>query len=139
MTRPGWTLIIKCRKCSDCLNGDKLNAVSLKEEAEQFVIDSCVEVKTETKEIVAKLPLLADPAVSLGNNENQARRIYDQQVYKLNRNPKDRDDVLKSEMKMQKRGHVIAVHDLPADLREVVKKSRWSNFFHGELSGTETV
>ena len=118
----------KCRGCSDCLNADKLNAVSLKEEGEQHLIESSVEVDLELGEIRAKLPLLADPASSIGENCRAARRIYQQQVVKLNKSPEDLESVIKSEAKMHSRGHVQYLEDLDPEEKKVVENSGWSHF-----------
>ena len=118
----------RCRGCSDCLKADKLNLVLLKEEGEQYLIENSVEVNFKDQEIKAKLPLLADPRSSLGENSRAARRIYQQQVVKLNRSPEDLESVVKSEEKMQRRGHVQYIEELDPEERKIVEGSGWSHF-----------
>ena len=117
-----------CRVCLECIHADKLNSVSLKEEAEQFLIENSVEVNIEKQEIRAKLPLLSDPSFNLGENCRSARRIYEQQVKKLNKNPTDKEDVIKSEKKMQDRGHVEYLSNFPPEVQDQLNKSTWSHF-----------
>ena len=118
----------RCRGCSLCLNADKLNAVSLQEEGEQYLIEESVELDLEAREMRVKLPLLADPKTSLGENKRAAHKIYKQQVEKLNRSPVDKDDVIKSEKKMHKRGHVQYLSELSPEVRKRMDSSGLSHF-----------
>ena len=51
----------KCRGCGMCLNGERLNAVSLQAEGEQFLIEEAVTADVDNHEMRAELPLLDDP------------------------------------------------------------------------------
>ena len=118
----------RCRGCSLCLNSDKLNAVSLQEEGEQYLIEESVVVDFEAQEMRVNLPLLADPITTLGENKKAAQKIYKQQVEKLNRSPVDKADVIKSEMKMHKRGHVQFLSELSPEDKQRMDSSEFSHF-----------
>ena len=118
----------KCRGCSACLNNEKLNAISLQAEEEQLLIDECVEVSIEKREVKASLPLMDDPKTKLGENYKCARKVYKQQVLKLNKNPEDKRDVIESEMKLQKRGHVTDYDKIPPEIKIEVEEMGWSHF-----------
>ncbi len=56
---------ISCRNCSKCRNGDTLEAVSFKEEAEQALIEASVELDPVRDVVWAKLPFIEDPVTNL--------------------------------------------------------------------------
>ena len=118
----------RCRGCSLCINSDKLNAVSLQEEREQYLIEESVKVDFEKQAITVKFPLLADPKTSLGENKKAALKVYKQQIEKLNKNPKDKEDVLKSEKKMQDRGHVRFLSELEPEEKLRMERTGFSHF-----------
>ena len=68
----------RCRGCQWCLNDERLNAVSLQEEGEQYAIEEAVTVDIQNREIRAKLPLSADPGGSLGENYFAASKVFKQ-------------------------------------------------------------
>ena len=50
--------------------------------------------------------------VKLSNNKDIALKIYNQQLRKLSKNLQDKADVITSENKLQRLGHVDYVHNL---------------------------
>ena len=50
--------------------------------------------------------------VKLSNNKNIALKIYNQQLRKLNKNLQDKEDIITSENKFQRLGHVDYVQKL---------------------------
>ena len=86
---------MKCRSCKDCKSHTSIETVSLREEAEQAVINASVKMDLESCTITARLPLMYDPVKRLAPNRSIALKTYNQQVKKLNlpTNANDKQDV----------------------------------------------
>ena len=121
---------VSCRECKDCRTHDSIESISLKEEAEQALIESSVSIDIESRITTARLPVLYDPAKRLAPNKSVALKVYEQQVRKLNKpeNAKDKTDVLESEAKLQKLGYVEYVKDLPEHIQSDLKRNPVQNF-----------
>ena len=104
---------VKCRGCSDCKNGERIESVSLKEEFEQDKIDASVTVNFDENRTEALLPFIDNPKEKLVPNYDVALKVYKQQIKKLNRDAAAKEAVLKSEHKLQMAGHVEWVDNLP--------------------------
>lgn len=133
---------VKCRGCSDCKSGGRIEQLSLKEEWEQHKIESSVSVDFEAKVTSAVLPFIADPVEKLESNQQNAIKIYNQQIRKLSRLPPEiKEAVLDSERKLQDAKHVQWVKHLPDDQRQLVTNQTsqyfmpW-RFVHNENSTT---
>ena len=81
---------VKCRGCTNCKNGERIEMVSLKEEYEQRMIDTSVTVDLDSGVSSATLPFVSDPQEKLSANRNIALKIYEQQLRKLDKNPVER-------------------------------------------------
>jgi hypothetical protein len=66
---------ITCRNCGQCKKGDKLEVISLKEEAEQAIIEQSVELDADSNTLWAKLPFIEDPVTALKPNRFVAERV----------------------------------------------------------------
>ena len=119
-----------CRSCKDCKTHESIEAISIKEEAEQAVINSSVSIDTDTCTTTARLPLMFDPVKRLAPNKAVALKVYNQQVKKLNNptNATDKSDVIESEAKLQKLGFVDYVKNLPADIQDDLRNNPVQNF-----------
>ena len=95
---------VKCRSCKECKNAEHTEARSIREEVEEVVIARSVTIDLANRQSIAKLPLMYDPVLRLMPNKHQAIKIYHQQVRKLNKNQKEKEEVLKSERKLQEAG-----------------------------------
>ena len=111
---------INCRGCNDCKNGDILEATSLKEEAEQFLIKQSVKFKPEEQRIVATLPFIADPVKELKSNKSRALKVLESQLRKLQRDPDARQQVIESHEKLASRGYSCDIDELSAEERSLV-------------------
>ena len=118
---------IKCRDCDDCKTNDSIAAISIREELEQDVINKSVTVKPDERITVATLPLMKDPS-KLHPNRDKALKVYNQQVRKLSSFPDDKRDVIESEAKLQKLGHVEFVKNLPPDVQNLLSTSPIQNY-----------
>ena len=121
---------IKCRSCSTCKSSDHQQDISIREEAEQELINQSVKLDLNTNTVTATLPLLQDPSIRLSPNKDIAMKVYQQQLKKLNKveNQQDKQDIIASEKKLQDLGFVDYVHNLPADQQQMLKSSTVQNF-----------
>jgi len=90
----------------DCKTNDSITAISIHEEIEQDIINKSVIVKPDERISVATLPFTHDPQPRLHPNRDKALKVYNQQVKKLSSYANDKRDVIESEAKLQKLGHV---------------------------------
>ena len=97
---------VDCRNCSKCKKSSQIECISIQEEIEQDIIEDSVTVDLEKGITTAKLPFLENPLTRLKSNKSKAMAVYRSQIRKLNRNPADKIDVIKSEQKMQQLGFV---------------------------------
>jgi len=114
---------IRCRNCNKCRQGETLEAVSLKEEQEQYLIDQSVSFNPANGRLTAKLPFIADPSVHLKPNRFTAEKILDSQIRQLNKNDPSRLDVIAAHEKLRSRGYVSPVSDLPLEERDFINKN----------------
>ena len=74
--------------------------MSVKEEIEQDKINKSVSVDLVNRKTTATLPLMHDTEIKLTPNRHKALKVFNQQINKLNKHSKDKDDVVKSEGKL---------------------------------------
>ena len=111
---------LRCRNCADCRRGDLFEKTSLMEELEQAMIEECVWVDKDAGTLMSKLPFTKDPITSLADNRQQAVKILDSQIRTISKNPQMKIDAMKAHDKLLSNGHVVAVNDLPADIKQLV-------------------
>ena len=70
---------VNCRNCKQCKDNEKTEAISIKEEIEQDLINKSVTVDIENRICSAKLPVIHNPSHKLAPNKNKALAIYNQQ------------------------------------------------------------
>ena len=118
---------VTCRSCKNCKNATHLQEISIKEEVEQNLIDSSININLQTEEITATLPFI-DQTSKLAPNKNIALNIYYQQLKKLDQHPDDKADIIASEAKLQKLGFVEYVENLSPEIQSALKNSPSQNF-----------
>ena len=74
------------------------------------------------------LPLTSDPTIKLAPNRNVALKVYNRVVKGLAGNEEDRKSVIASEEKLQKRGKVEWVSNLPMAVQDALKSSPIQNY-----------
>ncbi|XP_066917918.1 uncharacterized protein [Clytia hemisphaerica] len=119
---------MKCRDCENCKTNDSITAISIREEIEQDIINKSIEVIPNEKITVATLPFTQDPNIRLHPNRMKAKKVYDQQVKKLSSYPNDKRDVIESEAKLQKLGHVDFIRNLHPNVQNQLAHSPIQNF-----------
>ena len=101
-----------CRNCPECKKCPRLDSITFQEEAEQSIIDRCVNADINRRVTIAKLPLVANPDLRLGHNEHLALKIYKGQVRKLENRPTDKLVVIQSANKLHKLAFVDYLDNL---------------------------
>ena len=120
---------VSCRSCSKCRMGDQLEMVSLREEAEQVLIESSIELDAVNNILWATLPFVEDPTEKLLPNRFIAEKVLQSQQKMFSRNPGMREDAVKSHQKLLDKGHVIAASKLPAEYRGAVEATPGPGYF----------
>ena len=120
---------INCRDCKTCKSNGEKELMSIREEIEQNLIEKSVRVEVESRSTVAKLPIMHQPEIKLAPNEHIAKKVFDQQIKKLNKNPKDKLDIITSEQKLQDLGFVEYVRNLSEEDKQILQNSPVKNFF----------
>ena len=96
-------------------NNDEIEHISTQEEVEQNLIDKSIIVNLEKCETIAKLPFIKNPTHRLSSNEDIAMKVYKSQIKKLDNCQEDKNEVIKSELKLQTLGYVEFVDKLPEE------------------------
>lgn len=119
-----------CRSCKLCKSNGEIELMSVKEEVEQSIINASVHVDIKNQVTTASLPFIHNPLIKLEPNRNRAFKVYQQQVKRLDNqtNRKDKIDVIESEDKLQKLGHVEYVKNLPIEIQTMLKEDPIQNF-----------
>lgn len=115
---------IACRNCSKCRQGELLEKVSLKEEAEQVLIESSVSLDPTLRTLNARLPFTQDPELELKPNYWIAEKVLNSQMRTFEKSPEMREDTLASHQKLLDKGHVSALADLPEEHQKLVSSSK---------------
>ena len=119
---------VRCRGCPECKQSKSIGCISIQEEVEQGIINKSVVVNLKKGYTTAKLPFLGDPINKLAPNKYIAKRVYTRQLRKLNMNPKDKQDVIKSEKKLHDLGFVEFLDNLSPNQREKINSSAIMHF-----------
>jgi len=121
---------IKCRSCSNCKNQESriTQSSSIHEEVKQHLINESVHVHIENNITTATLPFIKDLKVRLEPYRSKARKVYLQQVNRLNKYEEDKHDVIKSERKLQSLGHVDFVRNLPIKSQKSLQSNDIKNY-----------
>ena len=102
--------------------------MSIKEEIEQIEHFSSVKVNREKIITTASLPLMHNSVIKLAHNKDIALKVYNQQVKKLNKNPKDKADAIESEARLQTLGYVEYVKNLSTKQQEMLRINKIQNY-----------
>ncbi|XP_066917852.1 uncharacterized protein [Clytia hemisphaerica] len=116
----------KCRDCSTCKESPN-DICSIKEEAEQEIINNSVTVNIKERSSTATLPLIASTD-RLQPNRGIALQVFNQQLKRLEKNPDDKADIIKSEEKLQSLGYVDYVKNLSQADQDLLHQSNIQNF-----------
>ena len=128
----------RCRACAMCNNAEKLEKVSLQEEAEQALIESCVYYDHQKKKVVAKMPFIQQPDTYLADNRYIATRVLESQIRMVEKQPALRPQLQASHEKLRSRGFVARLDDLPPAQKKLASQPGyflpWRHVHSGSLS-----
>ena len=119
---------VRCRSCPECKVGERVDNISVQEEVEDAIIKKSVHVDIGKKCTTARLPFLSDPTKRLQPNRHIAKKVYDGQVKKLNKNLDDKNDVIAAEKKLQDLGYVDFFENLTDDQQRKIESSEIQHF-----------
>ena len=91
-------------------------------------INKSVNVDIKKGITTARLPFMHNPSLKLAPNKERALAVYKSQVKKLSNNKHVKDDVIKSEGKLQQMGYVDYVLNLPSDHQQQLRDNPIQNF-----------
>ena len=112
---------MKCRNCLECKKGSLIEEVSIQDEMEQHLIDKSVDVDIAKHISKARLPFTSDPVLKLSpTNRQSAQKVYNSQVKKLAKSPKDLKDVIEAEAKLHNLGYVDYIDNLVEEDRNMI-------------------
>eukprot|EP00794_Sanderia_malayensis_P019733 gene19733-biopygen14568 len=115
---------VNCRGCQACKHLKSADeTMSVQEEIEQDVIN-----RSDERSSVTTLPLMQNPITHLTPNRHIALKVYNQQLKRLASYPEDKEDVLKSEKKLQNLGYVEYVKNLPNHIQAELEHNKIKNF-----------
>lgn len=120
---------VSCRNCNRCKKGDTIEAISLQEEAEQFLIEKSISLDIENNIVWAHLPFIKDPVVELRPNKFVAEKVLSSQMRLFERFPSMREDAVKSHAKLLDRGHVKLWSEVVAKFGERLNKLPGQGYF----------
>ena len=110
----------KCRSCDDCIKGTGFEKISLKQEAEQELIKTSVEIDVEKGRPMAKLPFTIDPKLNLKDNSFTALRRLGNVCKKYGKDATVKDEINAAFDKLKKRGHIKYYEDLNKEQRKIL-------------------
>ena len=125
----GSSITYRCTKCRDCQTcKDSSNEIcSITEEIEQEMINNSVTVDIKERRSIATLPLIASTS-RLQPNRDVALQVFNQQLKRLEKNPDDKVDIIKSEEKLQSLGYVDYIKNLSQEDQDFLNQSDMQNF-----------
>ena len=129
---------VRCRACKDCKNHERNEALSLKEEVEDDLINKSVTVDIVARETSAVLPFIADPRIKLAPNRVKAEKTYQRQL-KVLQAPEDKASIIKAEAALQEMGFVDWVKNLPEDVQKSLREHEIQNFLPWRVAWKDSV
>ena len=119
---------VNCRNCKTCLKGPVNEEMSIESEAQQSLLEDCVNVDIQLGITMARLPFIADPDTHLVQNENVALKVFNTQIKILSTRPEDKKSVLNFEQSLQDMGYVDYLSNLSESERDMIIQHEVKNF-----------
>lgn len=123
----------RCAECKDCLTGNKLRNLSIREEAEEVLIRNSVTIDVKNGVTRCVYPFSCNPDSYLskkwGNKNSNIKQA--ESVLRLQRNkPADvKESVLKFHEEIYSKGYVAKLKDLPLKLQNEIMNADFQHFF----------
>ncbi len=114
-----------CRNCETCKTSQRVDDISIADEAEQHLIERCVTVDIEECKTSHLLPFVVNPDTRIDQKaqERMAIKVYNGVIKSLNNEPLDKAAVIKSEQKLHDLGFVDYVDNLPVDIQKEIAEN----------------
>ena len=109
---------VKCRNCIDCKNAEKVDKISLREEAELCEIRNSLELNWEKRKIICKLPLRGPERDFLTSNQDRALKILDAQCKKYANDEETKSSIILAFKKLFDRGYFKLLEDIPDEIKD---------------------
>ena len=123
---------VKCSDCQECKTSSKTRSLTIKEAAEQQLIEGSVEHCVESKRMLASLPFIKDPVQFLtekhGGKDNyrQALRVY---VSQCKKSEKVKEGMRKVHKELVQRGFMNKLDDIPVEKRRRILDSPFLHYY----------
>jgi len=123
----------KCEDCQDCKASPTLKTSSLRERAEQKLIEASVHIDYKSKQTLVRYPFLSDPVAFFtkhyagkDSNLGQARVVYFQQCRK---GTKDKEGMRAEMQKLIDAGFIAPMATLPESAQTAIHTSKVRHYF----------
>ena len=114
---------VRCRSCIDCKNAEKVDKISLREEAELCEIKSSIHLDWNERKIICSLPLRGPERDFLSSNYERALKILNAQCRKYHQDNATKISILEAFGKLFNKGYIKLVKDIPPDtLQKFIQK-----------------
>ena len=130
----------RCRSCSDCLNSHETERVSLREEAEDIMIQDSIKIDWERKIIEGVLPMRGPEEEFLSNNRELGLKILQQQCKRYQHDEETKAIILKAFDKLRKNKQLVLWDELDEEDKELIESKKinhwivWRVVFKPSLS-----
>ena len=98
-----------------CRDSDRIESISLLEEAEMELIDQSLKLDLVNRKIVCTLPLKGEEKQFLNSNYNQALKILEQQVKQYSKQDNTRELIIKAFNILFDNGYASYMKDLAGE------------------------
>ena len=132
----GCTVDYRCESCAPCVtckSSDKLRKVSIREAAEEALIEKSVTVDIDKRISTCSYPFTTNPEVYLkkmwkgkSDNYDMALSVFETQRRK---SAEVRKSVVKFNQELYQRGYVAPVDELPSDIQDEIKNADFKHYF----------
>ena len=132
----GCTVDYRCESCAPCVackQSDKLRKISIREAAEEALIEKSVTVDTEKGVSTCSYPFTTNPETYLkkmwkGKNDNyeMALSVFETQRRK---SAEIRKSVVKFNQELYERGYVAPVDELPVEVQNLINNADFRHYF----------
>ena len=112
---------VRCRDCQDCKNSERIDKISLREEAELYEIKKSVHLDWEHRRIICCLPLRGKERDFLTGNEDRAMRVLESQCKKYFKDEDTKQTIVAAFDKLIDKGYIVFLDDMTEDLKNKFK------------------
>ena len=116
---------IRCRNCSDCKNAEKIDRISLREEAELHEIKNSYKFDWDQGVINCTLPLRGKERDFLSSNEDRARKVLDSQCRKYSKDSDTKEAILSAFQKLIDKKYIMFIEEMSDEVK--------NKFIHKEV------